>query len=62
MRVVPYTTESGLQIGCRYMPPKRIEYLSRDASLLQSALMLKPTNSVRRARSWPIVRAIYRWL
>jgi hypothetical protein len=55
-RVTPYTTRSGLQIGCRYEAPRRIETLSRDASRLQSALL---------SGGGPVplwVRLLWRWL
>lgn len=56
-RSTPYTTRSGLQIGCRYEAPRRIETLSRDASRLQSAL-LSPASAP--APLW--VRLLWRWL
>jgi len=56
MKVVPYTTKSGLQIGCRYESPKRIECYSRDAFMLQTALL------TRFGQSWPIARMLWRWL
>ena len=39
MRPVPYTTKSGLQIGCRYEPPAPIYPMSMDAERLQRALI-----------------------
>jgi hypothetical protein len=49
---VPYTTKSGLRIGCSYTPPKRY-YVSQDAELLQSALLgIEPKYSQRRVLGW----------
>ena len=45
---LPYTTKSGLQIGCNYTPPQR-NYMSADAELLQSALLgIEPEFSERK--------------
>lgn len=45
---LPYTTKSGLQIGCHYTPTQR-NYMSADAELLQSALLgIEPEYSERR--------------
>jgi hypothetical protein len=50
--IVPYTTKSGLQIGCNYTPPARY-YTSYDAELLQSALLgIEPKYSQRKVLSW----------
>jgi hypothetical protein len=38
--VVPYTTKTGLQIGCMYEPPKNLS-MSRDMELLQSSLLYR---------------------
>jgi len=49
---LPYTTKSGLQIGCRYTPPKRND-MSHDAELLQMALLnIEPEFSQRRIATW----------
>jgi len=49
---LPYTTKSGLQIGCNYTPPLR-NYMSADAELLQSALLgIEPEFSQRRIAGW----------
>ena len=49
---LPYTTKSGLQIGCNYTPPQR-NYMSADAELLQSALLgIEPEFSQRRIAGW----------
>jgi len=46
MRIVPYTTSTGLQIGCLYEAPKHIEY-SPDAYMLQSALLMRSGSTSR---------------
>lgn len=38
--VVPYTTKTGLQIGCMYQPPKHYP-MSRDMERLQSSLLYR---------------------
>lgn len=49
---LPYTTKSGLQIGCNYIPPQH-NYMSADAELLQSALLgIEPEFSQRRIAGW----------
>jgi hypothetical protein len=49
---LPYTTKSGLQIGCNYTPPLR-NYMSADAELLQMALLnIEPEFSQRRIAGW----------
>ena len=49
---LPYTTKSGLQIGCNYTPPQH-NYMSADAELLQSALLgIEPEFSQRRIAGW----------
>jgi hypothetical protein len=49
---LPYTTKTGLQIGCNYTPPQR-NYMSADAELLQSALLgIEPEFSQRRIAGW----------
>ena len=40
MRVPPYTTRTGLQIGIRYEPPR--SYVHEDMVPLQSVLLDKP--------------------
>ena len=55
MKVVPYTTSTGLQIGCHY-EEKVLYPMSRDMELLQSALLNKPTLSSGLAR---FLRRIY---
>ena len=48
---LPYTTKSGLQIGCNYTPPQH-NYMSADAELLQMALLnIEPEFSQRRVFS-----------
>jgi hypothetical protein len=49
---LPFTTKSGLQIGCHYTPPLR-NYMSADAELLQMALLdIEPEFSQRRVAGW----------
>ena len=49
---LPYTTKSGLQIGCYYTPPQH-DYMSADAELLQMALLgIEPEFSQRRVASF----------
>lgn len=49
---LPYTTKSGLQIGCMYTPPPS-NYMSADAELLQLALLdIEPEFSQRRIAGW----------
>lgn len=49
---LPYTTKSGLQIGCHYTPPQRND-MSADAELLQMALLgIEPEFSQRRIAGW----------
>ena len=49
---LPYTTKSGLQIGCNYTPPQR-NHMSADAELLQMALLnIEPEFSQRRIAGW----------
>jgi hypothetical protein len=45
MRTTPYTTKSGLQIGCNYEPPKRIWEPSRTETMLQKALLDGKSNT-----------------
>jgi hypothetical protein len=49
---LPYTTKSGLRIGCMYTPPQR-NYMSADAERIQMALLgIEPEYSERRVLSW----------
>jgi hypothetical protein len=53
-KTLPYTTKSGLQIGCNYTPPQRY-YASHDAELLQAALLgIEPQFSQRRIAGWAV--------
>ena len=53
-RPLPYTTKSGLQIGCNYTPPARY-YTSTDAELLQSALLgAEAKFSQRKVLGWTV--------
>lgn len=48
---LPYTTKSGLRIGCMYSPPQR-NYMSADAERIQLALLgIEPEYSERRVYS-----------
>ena len=52
MKHLPYTTKSGLQIGCMYTPPPR-NYMSADAERIQMALLgIEPEMSERRVLGW----------
>jgi len=52
MKRLPYTTKSGLQIGCMYTPPQR-NYMSADAERIQMALLgIEPEYSERRIAGW----------
>lgn len=52
MKHLPYTTKSGLQIGCMYNPPQR-NYMSADAERIQMALLgIEPEFSERRVLGW----------
>jgi hypothetical protein len=55
-KLPPYTTPSGLKIGCRYEAPSRMPAPSRDALLLQSALLEKRSPTPLWAQ------VIWRWL
>ena len=49
---LPYTTKSGLQIGCMYSPSPQ-NHMSADAELLQMALLnIEPEFSQRRIAGW----------
>ena len=49
---LPYTTKSGLRIGCMYSPPPR-NYMSADAERIQMALLgIEPEFSERRVFGW----------
>ncbi len=49
---LPYTTKSGLQIGCNYTPPQR-NHMSADAERIQMALLgIEPEFSQRRVAGW----------
>jgi len=49
---LPFTTKSGLRIGCMYSPPQ-LNYMSHDAELLQMALLgIEPEFSQRRIAGW----------
>lgn len=46
-KVVPYTTKTGLKIGCMYQPKTHFP-MSRDAEILQAALLKRPIPAVTR--------------
>ena len=49
---LPFTTKSGLRIGCMYSPPPQ-NHMSADAELLQMALLnIEPEFSQRRIAGW----------
>lgn len=54
-RIVPYTTKSGLQIGCRY-EPKRVYEMSHSMELLQESLLGKPVQKSRGPVDWVMNR------
>ena len=49
---LPYTTKSGLRIGCMYSPPPE-NHMSHDAELIQMALLgIEPEFSERKVLGW----------
>jgi len=49
---LPYTTKSGLRIGCMYSPPPQ-NHMSADAERIQMALLgIEPEFSERRVLGW----------
>ena len=65
MRVVPYTTKSGLQIGCRYNRPAPVYPMSSDAERLQRGLLNPSTPRLAplwRAGTWRWVGNAVLWL
>ena len=52
----PYTTRTGVRIGCMYQPPNRVT-VSRDAYRLQEAL-LRDSLPQRRSSARPTILAI----
>jgi hypothetical protein len=55
---LPFTTKSGLRIGCMYSPPPQ-NHMSHDEELLQMALLgIEPEFSQRRIATW-IVYALF---
>ena len=45
MKILPYTTKSGLQIGCRYEPPT-VNHVSADGEFWQGVFLgIKPSPS-----------------
>ena len=56
----PYTTKSGVQIGCMYVPQQK-PYHDKDACLLQSALLAGQPSRAEMIFT-RILRPIWRWL
>lgn len=50
-QVIPYTTKTGIQIGCMYQPKRNVS-MSRDMELLQAALLKKPVSVISRITSY----------
>ena len=49
---LPYTTKSGLRIGCMYSPPPE-NHMSHDDEIIQMALLnIEPEFSQRRVAGW----------
>ena len=49
---LPYTTKSGLRIGCMYSPPPE-NHMSHDAERIQMALLgIEPEFSERKVLGW----------
>lgn len=49
---LPFTTKSGLRIGCMYSPPPE-NHMSADAERIQMALLgIEPEYSQRRVAGW----------
>ena len=49
---LPFTTKSGLRIGCMYSPPPQ-NHMSADAERIQMALLgIEPEFSQRRVAGW----------
>jgi len=50
VKVIPYTTRTGLQIGCRYDRPAPVYPISHDMQRLQNSLLGTPR--VAPLRTW----------
>jgi hypothetical protein len=51
---LPYTTKSGLRIGCMYSPPTE-NHMSHDDEIIQMALLnIEPEFSQRRIAGWVV--------
>ena len=55
--IVPYTTRTGLRIGCMYQPPRQSYMMSREAYRLQEALLLDSLPR-RRSKALPVILSI----
>lgn len=50
-KVIPYTTKTGIQIGCMYQPRPNVG-MSRDMERLQASLLNRPLSLVSRITSF----------
>lgn len=50
-KVVPYTTKTGIQIGCMYQPKPNVS-MSRDMERLQASLLNRPLSVMSRITSF----------
>lgn len=50
-KVIPYTTKTGIQIGCMYQPRPNVS-MSRDMERLQASLLNRPLSLVSRITSF----------
>lgn len=50
-KIVPYTTKTGIQIGCMYQPKPDVT-MSQDMERLQASLLNKPLSMVSRITSY----------
>lgn len=50
-KVIPYTTKTGIQIGCMYQPRPNVS-MSRDMERLQASLLNRPLSLMSRITSF----------
>lgn len=50
-KVIPYTTKTGIQIGCMYQPKPNVS-MSRDMERLQASLLNRPLSVMSRITSF----------
>lgn len=50
-KVIPYTTKTGIQIGCMYQPKSNVS-MSRDMERLQASLLNRPLSVMSRITSY----------